>query len=68
MDCKNEGTKVFVFPEGTRNHYPEKKEMLPFKTGAFAAAIGAQVRGRRSYCFELTLTHDTKKARMKQTP
>ena len=43
---QSRGQCVFVFPEGTRNHNPEKKEMLPFKTGAFAAAIGAQVRGR----------------------
>ena len=43
MDCKAEGTQVLIFPEGTRNHNPEKREFLKFKTGAFSAAIGAQV-------------------------
>jgi len=38
------GTKLIMFPEGTRNHNPDVKEMLPFKSGAFRAAIAAQVR------------------------
>ena len=44
MECKASGTKLLVFPEGTRNHNNAKKDMLKFKTGAFLAAIGAEVK------------------------
>jgi 1-acyl-sn-glycerol-3-phosphate acyltransferase len=43
VDCKSDGTKVLIFPEGTRHHNPENRELLKFKSGAFSAAIGAQV-------------------------
>jgi 1-acyl-sn-glycerol-3-phosphate acyltransferase len=43
-ECKSDGTKLLIFPEGTRNHSREKKGMLKFKTGAFSAAIAAQVQ------------------------
>ena len=43
LEAKKEGTKVVVFPEGTRHQNPKEKEMLPFKKGAFASAIEAQV-------------------------
>ena len=36
-------TKVLVFPEGTRSHDREKRTMLPFKKGAFAAAVAAKL-------------------------
>ena len=35
---------VLVFPEGTRHHDRHKASLLPFKKGAFVAAIQAQVR------------------------
>lgn len=34
---------VLVFPEGTRHHDRHKASLLPFKKGAFVAAIQAQV-------------------------
>lgn len=34
---------VFVFPEGTRHHDRHTPSLLPFKKGAFVAAIEAQV-------------------------
>jgi lysophosphatidate acyltransferase len=37
------GCKTVVFPEGTRNHHPTELDLLPFKLGAFGAAIEAQV-------------------------
>lgn len=40
---KTSGIKVLVFPEGTRSHSLDKKDMLAFKKGAFTAAIAAQV-------------------------
>jgi 1-acyl-sn-glycerol-3-phosphate acyltransferase len=46
VDCKSDGTKVLIFPEGTRHHHPENRELLKFKSGAFSAAIGAQVNDR----------------------
>ena len=32
-----------VFPEGTRNHSPGVRDLLPCKKGAFTAAIAGQV-------------------------
>ena len=34
---------VLVFPEGTRHHDRHSPSLLPFKKGAFVAAIQAQV-------------------------
>ena len=41
--AKERKTNVIIFPEGTRHHSTKAKEMLPFKKGAFAAAIGSQM-------------------------
>eukprot|EP00095_Tigriopus_kingsejongensis_P008039 maker-scaffold201_size263271-snap-gene-0.9 protein:Tk08039 transcript:maker-scaffold201_size263271-snap-gene-0.9-mRNA-1 annotation:"1-acyl-sn-glycerol-3-phosphate acyltransferase alpha-like" len=43
LKAKESNTKVLVFPEGTRNHQPGVKDLLPFRSGAFLAAIQAQV-------------------------
>jgi len=40
---KERRTHVIIFPEGTRHHSTKAREMLPFKKGAFAAAIGSQM-------------------------
>ena len=41
--AKENKTNVIIFPEGTRHHSTKEREMLPFKKGAFAAAIGSQM-------------------------
>ena len=41
--AKAEDTHVCIFPEGTRHHSATEKELLPFKSGAFSAAIAAQM-------------------------
>ena len=41
--AKERKTNVIIFPEGTRHHSTKTKEMLPFKKGAFAAAIGSKM-------------------------
>ena len=41
---------VLVFPEGTRHHDRDKASLLPFKKGAFVAAIQAQVNTKVSRC------------------
>jgi len=43
MDSKNGRGPVLVFPEGTRNHSSTSRDMLPFKKGAFVAAVQAGV-------------------------
>lgn len=40
---KKKNIPVLVFPEGTRNHDRYKPSLMPFKKGAFVAAIQAQV-------------------------
>jgi len=41
--CKENNWKLVVFPEGTRHHNPEKLDMLPFRLGAFNAALSAKI-------------------------
>ena len=41
--CKENNWKLIVFPEGTRYHTPGKLDMLPFRFGAFNAAIFAKL-------------------------
>jgi len=43
IKAKENKTNVIIFPEGTRHHSTKEREMLPFKKGAFAAAIGSQM-------------------------
>ena len=43
MKAKEERSKVWIFPEGTRHHEPGVRTMLPFKAGAFNAAVKAGV-------------------------
>ena len=40
---KSQDLPVLVFPEGTRHHDRHAPSLLPFKKGAFVAAIHAQV-------------------------
>ena len=41
--CKRNNWKMVVFPEGTRHHHPDQLDMLPFKLGAFNAAIQGEI-------------------------
>ena len=41
--ARSSSTSVAVFPEGTRHHTRGRRDLLPFKLGAFAAAIHASV-------------------------
>ena len=41
---KTQDLPLVVFPEGTRHHDRYKPSLLPFKKGAFIAAIHAQVK------------------------
>ena len=43
LQAKERKTNVIIFPEGTRHHSTKAREMLPFKKGAFAAAIASQM-------------------------
>jgi len=43
IKAKERKTNVIIFPEGTRHHSTKAREMLPFKKGAFAAAIASQM-------------------------
>ena len=43
QECKDKGLKMVVFPEGTRFHHPTNLTMLPFKLGAFDAAINSKL-------------------------
>ena len=42
-ECKETNKKMIVFAEGTRFHHPDKIDMLPFKLGAFHAALSSKV-------------------------
>ena len=42
---ESEGAPLVVFPEGTRHHDPKSRTLLPFKKGAFIAAVRAKVSG-----------------------
>ena len=46
---KRQGLPVLVFPEGTRHHDRHTPSLLPFKKGAFVAAIEAQVGNQVGY-------------------
>ena len=43
VEARESRTKVLVFPEGTRHHVPGEKELLPFKKGAFSAALVGKI-------------------------
>ena len=43
INNKSQDLPVVVFPEGTRHHDRHTPSLLPFKKGAFVAAIHAQV-------------------------
>ena len=52
---KSQDLPVLVFPEGTRHHDRQTPSLLPFKKGAFVAAIHAQVwkRDLQEFCLNL---------------
>ena len=43
IQCQETGTRIIMFPEGTRHHQKGVKRMLPFKKGAFVAAVDSGV-------------------------